>query len=489
MSSGPGLHAICGHPFLKNFARAIHCLAKLGDEVTIRAQKDKLIFSTVSASRSAYGTFTFYPNFFDEYEVILPAKDASSKTDSLECKVLLKSCLHIFHSIPALEKSVEKCKISLRPVECRLIFQFSCRLGIYKTYSLFFQDGDAISTPYGRNPDSNFIQVRSKLLTDFMGSFQPGLEEVTLQASKERVRLRSYIDDLRRELGKGLRTELCIDPDEFEQLSIVHASDVTFCLKEFKAILQFCDSMGLLLNINFEQPGQPIVFYPSGDHSFDADFLLATLQEDGDVIMKEEPTTATRSERLLASTQATQQSQAGPSSRRQTQTQSTPADSAPHRVLRSDTSMLEHTPMGPEASLPSSVSRVAKINQLASPAVFQGTRVIPSTAPSEPPFSPSASAGVMPSIGRSQLSVGGPEWSTPAAQHESVRFGESAAPSAHRDSGDEDSEAVEMTPPRSNNKRPRSIFRREADDDDDDETDDDYRPPKILAADSDDDMN
>ena len=41
-----------------------------------------------------------------------------------------------------------------------------------------------------------------------------------------------------------LRTNLAIDPSEFQQYNIAQPSNVTFCLKEFRSILSFCDYVG-----------------------------------------------------------------------------------------------------------------------------------------------------------------------------------------------------------------------------------------------------
>ena len=49
--------------------------------------------------------------------------------------------------------------------------------------------------------------------------------------------------DVRYCSGK-LRTNVAIDPSEFQQYHVSLPSNITFCLKEFRSILSFCDYVG-----------------------------------------------------------------------------------------------------------------------------------------------------------------------------------------------------------------------------------------------------
>jgi cell cycle checkpoint control protein RAD9A len=56
--------------------------------------------------------------------------------------------------------------------------------------------------------------------------------------------------------SKALHTELSMDPNDFEEVDVRHESTVTFCLKEFKAILSFCEASGQPVTIYFERGGR-----------------------------------------------------------------------------------------------------------------------------------------------------------------------------------------------------------------------------------------
>lgn len=49
------------------FARAIHSLAKIGEELYVDPSIDGLAIRTVNSSRSAFVSYTFKPSFFSSY--------------------------------------------------------------------------------------------------------------------------------------------------------------------------------------------------------------------------------------------------------------------------------------------------------------------------------------------------------------------------------------------------------------------------------------
>ena len=53
---------------LKIFARAVHSLAKIGDDLYLDAGEGGLAISTINSSRSAYATYSFRAAFFSSYE-------------------------------------------------------------------------------------------------------------------------------------------------------------------------------------------------------------------------------------------------------------------------------------------------------------------------------------------------------------------------------------------------------------------------------------
>ena len=78
--------------FCTVLARAIHSLAKIGDELHIEPSPDGLILKTVNSSRSAYSAFKFHIPFFLNYhytsESILDPNPEEEQV--IKCKLPMK---------------------------------------------------------------------------------------------------------------------------------------------------------------------------------------------------------------------------------------------------------------------------------------------------------------------------------------------------------------------------------------------------------------
>jgi len=74
-------------------ARAIHALCRIGDELYVEPEPAKISFRAVSASKSAYASFTFFESFFSYYNY----EQQWSQEEDVTCKVSMKvrKCLHV----------------------------------------------------------------------------------------------------------------------------------------------------------------------------------------------------------------------------------------------------------------------------------------------------------------------------------------------------------------------------------------------------------
>lgn len=66
-------------------AKAIHALAKIGDEMYVQPQEDSISFRAVSMSNSAYVQFTMFKNYFSYYTF----GDLQDE-DTLKCKISMR---------------------------------------------------------------------------------------------------------------------------------------------------------------------------------------------------------------------------------------------------------------------------------------------------------------------------------------------------------------------------------------------------------------
>ncbi|XP_064620725.1 cell cycle checkpoint control protein RAD9B-like isoform X2 [Lineus longissimus] len=191
---------------------------------------------------------------------------------------LSDSCLTVFKSLSHLEKTVDRCKITINTKIARVIFQLYCKHGIVKTYNLAFIECETLQAVFSKDLCPNAITAQSRLLCDVVMNFQGTQEEVTLCVNPQKVSLKNYVED-EPDPNKVIHTEMTLNPDEFDSFQVGVDAEVTFCLKELRAILAFSEAGNLPLSMNFESAGKPIVFSIESDSSYEANFVLATLAD------------------------------------------------------------------------------------------------------------------------------------------------------------------------------------------------------------------
>ncbi|KAK4796813.1 hypothetical protein SAY86_029139 [Trapa natans] len=273
---------------LKTFARAIICLARIGNDLVVQASPSKLDFHTLNSSRSAYKVITFSPDFFDVYTV---------NGAQIKCSVLLKAVCSVLRTPIT---NIDNLAVQLPdPDASKVCWTLECYNGIRKIYGITCNvdpDIQQLSLDKGRY-HSNFV-VRPRDLNRLLANFQSSLQEITIIATERNslpadvtdgiggkaVELRSYLDPMK-ENDSSLHTQLWIDPVE-EFVQYTHSGDpvdVTFGVKELKAFISFCEGCEVDIHLYFEKAGEPILMTPRyGDDdgaisNFNATLVLATM--------------------------------------------------------------------------------------------------------------------------------------------------------------------------------------------------------------------
>ncbi|CAK6449793.1 unnamed protein product [Pipistrellus nathusii] len=258
---------------VKVLGKAVHSLSRVGEELYLEPLEDGLSLRTVNSSRSAYACFLFAPLFFQLYQAATPGQDP------LRCKILMKSFLSVFRSLAMLEKTVEKCCISVNGRSSRLVVQLLCRYGVRKTHNLSLQDCESLQAVFDPASCPHLLRAPAKVLGEAVLPFPPALAEVTLGIGHgHRVILRSYQEEEADSATKAMVTEISIGQEDFQQLQAEEGVAITFCLKEFRGLLSFAESANLSLSIHFDAPGRPAIFAIK-DSLLDGHFVLATLSE------------------------------------------------------------------------------------------------------------------------------------------------------------------------------------------------------------------
>ncbi|KAI0221488.1 Cell cycle checkpoint control protein RAD9A [Lamellibrachia satsuma] len=273
---------------VKVFGRSVHSLSRIGEELYFEPLEHGLALRTVNSSRSAYGCFLFAPSFFLHYDDGSGHINSADAAENLvRCKIAMKPCLGVFKSLSLLDKSVERCIVSLNMDKARLTFQLHCRHGIVKTYNLAFIECETLQAVFSKDLCPNSLLAQSRLLCDVVANFQTTQEEISFIVSPDHVCIKNYIED-EIDPSKVIRTELMVSSDEFDRYTAARDTEITFCLKELRAILAFTDSINLPVSIHFESPGKYVFKYSmylsffcvDSDPTFEGNFVLATLADD-----------------------------------------------------------------------------------------------------------------------------------------------------------------------------------------------------------------
>uniref|UniRef100_A0A3B3ZIS1 Cell cycle checkpoint control protein RAD9A n=1 Tax=Periophthalmus magnuspinnatus TaxID=409849 RepID=A0A3B3ZIS1_9GOBI len=169
---------------VKAFGRAIHALARLGDELWLDPMAKGLALRSVNSAHSAYSCFFFSSLFFHQY-------NTDKGSEPIKCKLHSKSILPLFR-LPSIERTVEHCQLSTEDDLVKI--KFLCKHGIVKTHNLRFQESDALQAVFASHLCPNVLKAPAKLLSDMVMHFPVSQEEITLSISSGKISLRNYYE-------------------------------------------------------------------------------------------------------------------------------------------------------------------------------------------------------------------------------------------------------------------------------------------------------
>jgi hypothetical protein len=233
-------------------------------------------------------------------------------------------------------------------------FELYCKFGVRKTYEIDVEESDPLQAVYSKESCPHKMQVTAHTLSMCLSNFPVSLEEITLVLSKDFVRVKSYVDNQKNEslLKKLLLTELTLSPGDFENydFNADHDIELTFCLKEMKAILHFCEKQTQPISFYMDGEGKPILMSVSIVNTFEADFVLATLLDPEHSSTQSQSYTSTDTKSIKSSTNQT--TSVTPSSNNLTAPSTTPSVDI-SQVLSDSSSPGSRAPKRKAPNLPS----------------------------------------------------------------------------------------------------------------------------------------
>ena len=243
---------------LRSFSRAFFCCAKIGNALMLETDEDRVVFSTVNQQRSAYAKFAFSSSFFSVFR---------GPATAIKCKINLKTFLLAFRSLGKTRKLHFRLDGAQNEVQMELVDHN----GIRRTYRFPFEDDAEVIGADFKTHGLNMVSSSAKMFqTRFVENFASALTEASVIPTSSSITMKSYITVSHS--AKFFHTECQISAADFSEFRIhpdAYGQEITFPLREMKAMLGFCKELDNPFYLFFGMPGQPILMTNSDDGKTD----------------------------------------------------------------------------------------------------------------------------------------------------------------------------------------------------------------------------
>jgi len=242
---------------IRVLAAAFACLAKLGKEVSLEAQEAHrtLTLRCVNEAKTSFVSFEFRKDFFEDFAVMNP--------NGLTALIKIRNCLAVFRSI----KTMETLTLSLMRVggtRYVVVFRATCDHSITKTHQFYFEDTEVVDPLFDRDSVLHRVRARPKLLIEALRHIH-GAHEISFEATSGiELKIASQHHHQLSNQDRMVNTEMRIPEDDFEEFSISEPKvRLIFSVKEFRALLGFCEANGVDISdvfLLFNESGSPLMF-------------------------------------------------------------------------------------------------------------------------------------------------------------------------------------------------------------------------------------
>ncbi|KAI0128721.1 Rad9-domain-containing protein [Xylariales sp. AK1849] len=271
---------------------ALACLNKFSEEVSLEAKKDKLVFTALNSSKSAYACFSFTANrFFSRYHY----EGAAQNRDKFFCKLYNRALLSLFRPrsgdpLHEHEKdtTIERCDVAIEDEaekKSRFIVKITCRNGMTTKYRLPFEVSPPVHAKFNKHEATNTWSMPSRTLRQLMDHFGPGIEFLDIHSDDDQtVNFTCFTERITHGdevLKKPLHTSIAIERDEFEKFEVTEDKlHIVVSVKDFRAITQHAAPLNVEISTLYSLPSRPMQLSYDGD-GLKCEFLLMTVGERG----------------------------------------------------------------------------------------------------------------------------------------------------------------------------------------------------------------
>lgn len=254
-------------PNVKILARTVNFFSKIGTEVQLEALPTGLCMKTINSTHTAYVMANFHTSFFISFQ-----RGANDRFEENNCRVSIKPLLRIFKSLSKILRG----KIWLQLDRMKIIFQFKCKSEILKTHFITLLEHEHVNALRLPQEFPNKIIGDHKVFSRVLKHLHHSVDEITFNAEAEQVVVSNYIETTKERTT--MKSTLTVESTAFRFYQLDSPASVTFCYKEFKAMAYFAGHNKMVVEMNFDQAGMPIMIRMKKEGVVSLNFIIGTMR-------------------------------------------------------------------------------------------------------------------------------------------------------------------------------------------------------------------
>ncbi|CAH2017243.1 unnamed protein product [Acanthoscelides obtectus] len=184
------MNCIIPGPNIKILSKALHALAKVGDELFIEARREKLVFISLNLRKTVCVKYYFLDSFFSSYVVVEDA--LNDQNEAITCKIHIKTILPLFKGIH-LEKKLDYIKLDHEANSDKITLRMKYKCDdIIMIHSLKLMEPAILTIDVKPDSGCNNILTTSSCYNQLLGMFSSSDDEITLEISKNKMNAKNY---------------------------------------------------------------------------------------------------------------------------------------------------------------------------------------------------------------------------------------------------------------------------------------------------------
>ncbi|VEN44472.1 unnamed protein product [Callosobruchus maculatus] len=264
---------------IKILSKALHALAKVGDELFIEARSEKVVLISLNLRKTVCVKYYFLDSFFSSY--VVDDNALNDQNEAVTCKIHMKTILPLFKGIH-LDKKLDYIKLLYEANSDKITLKMKYKCDdIVMIHNLNLMDPAMLTIDVQPDSGCNNILTTSTCYTQLLGMFSTTDDEITLEISKNKMVARNYCTGAPVK-PKHVRSQVNFNGSEFSIFQINAETTVNFSLKPFRTAIQFAEGLSMNIGLNFDKGGRPLAIIMKNP-TFEVLFIVATLNPYSDL--------------------------------------------------------------------------------------------------------------------------------------------------------------------------------------------------------------